>query len=83
MEREMRRGEERRGEGRKGEERKKEGRGEEGETEILVVKVGIKLNSIDPSLHGHTYAYSCISWADYKEVIMYGIASRIMCNVCL
>ena len=41
------------------------------------------LNSTVPSLYGDIYVNSCTSWADYKALVMSGLISRIMCNVCL
>ena len=41
------------------------------------------LNSIAFWLCGHNCSYICIPWADYKSVVMSGLISRIMCNICL
>ena len=41
------------------------------------------LNSIALWLCGHKCSYICIYWADYKSVVISGLISRIMCNICL
>jgi hypothetical protein len=41
------------------------------------------LNSTTLWLCAHNCPFICIPWADYKAVVMSGLISRIMCNICL
>ena len=41
------------------------------------------LNTTTLWLCAHNCPFICIPWADYKAVVMSGLISRIMCNICL